>query len=266
MRALGQLAAILVCVLAAAALAVSQAFVIHDHVAKVHGRVTTLPPWPDWAQWTMAAGFEMAIVAVGLAVAITGFRGWLTVAELGLVAVSVLAGALVTHPGHIWPWVDTLSMSLVPLQYVAVILAAHSLHDHFAANGQTVAKEPRPARSWRSVVRWPWTWPQWSLVRWPWWPRSTVTTTPPVTMPTTPPVTTPPTATTPTVDDQSDQPDLPVATVPEAAATKPVAKDPAVATAIAAGVPRTTARRWSERGDPRLDEFRPRATANGRAG
>lgn len=229
MRTLGQWSAILVCAAAAAALAISQAFVIHDHVAKVHGRVATLPPWPDWAQWTMAAGFELAIVAVGLAVAITGFRGWLTVAELGLVAVSVLAGALVTHPGHIWPWVDTLSMSLVPLQYVAVILAAHSLHDHFAADGQTTAKKPRPARSWRSLVRWPRT-----------WPRSTATT--PVPLPTTPPATT--TAT------NGHGPRL---VRPDRSGT---ATDPAVAAAIAAGVPRTTARRWAEKGDPQLDKFR----------
>ena len=44
-----------------------------------------------------------------------------------------------------------------------------------------------------------------------------------------------------------------------------MATDPAVTMAIAAGVPRTTARRWSATGDPRLDQYRPPATANGHA-
>jgi len=215
MRAIGQLTAILICVLAAAALAVSQAFVIHDHVAKIHGRVTTLPPWPDWAQWTMSAGFELAIVAVGLAVAITGFRGWLTVAELFLVAVSVLAGALVTHPGRIWPWADTLSMSLVPLQYVAVILAAHSLYGHFAAGGQTAGRAPRVVEP--------------------------VTTT-----------------------DRAEPPaSSPRPIVARTTTADPAAMAAAIA-AIAAGVPRTTARRWLAKGDERLDQYRPRRNGHAR--
>lgn len=139
MRAVGQWSAILICGLAAVALAISQAFVIHDHVAMIHGHVTTPPPWPPAAQWAMALGFELAILAVTLAVAVVGWHRGLIVAEVFLVGVSILAGALVTYTGHVPAIVDTVSMALVPVQYVAVVLAAHALYGHYTAAGQSPA-------------------------------------------------------------------------------------------------------------------------------
>ena len=141
----GQWTAIAVCGLAAAALAVSQAFVIHDHVAMIHGGVDVPPPWPPVAQWAMAAGFELAILSVTLAVAVVGWRSPLAVAECFLIGVSVAAGALVTYPGPVHPLIETASMALVPVQYVAVVLAAHALHGHYAARGQSTVATTTPA-------------------------------------------------------------------------------------------------------------------------
>lgn len=215
MRTIGQWSAILVCGLAAAALAISQAFVIHDHVAMVHGGVVTPPPWPAIAQWSMAVGFELAILSVTLAVAVVGWHRGLIVAETFLIGVSVLAGALVTYPGPVAPLVETASMAMVPLQYVAVVLAAHALHRHYAAT---------PAAD-----------------------QTTPVATPMATMAT----------------DQATAATRAAATAPRprppASRPSSTTVDPRVAMAIAAGVPRTTARRWAATGDARLDQYGPRS-------
>ena len=223
MRTIGQWSAILVCGLAAAALAISQAFVIHDHVAMVHGGVVTPPPWPAIAQWSMAVGFELAILSVTLAVAVVGWHRGLIVAETFLIGVSVLAGALVTYPGPVAPLVETASMAMVPLQYVAVVLAAHALHRHYAAT---------PAAN-----------------------QTTAVTTPAATVAT-------------VATDQATAATRAAATRTAATAPRPrppasrpssTTADPRVTMAIAAGVPRTTARRWAATGDARLDQYGPQS-------
>ncbi len=208
-NALGQWTAIAVCGLAAAALAISQAFVIHDHVAMIHGHVPTPPPWPALAQWAMAAGFELAILAVTLAMAITGFQRHLVVAECFLVGVSILAGALVTYPGPVYPLIETASMALVPVQYVAVVLAAHALYGHYAGAGQPVVVVATTDQPTATTV-----------------PAAMATAT-------------------------SPRPRVARRGTPAGQAT-----DPRVAVAIAAGVPRTTARRWAATGDARLNVYR----------
>lgn len=221
MRTVGQWSAILVCGLAAAALAISQAFVIHDHVAMVHGGVATPPPWPAIAQWSMAVGFELAILSVTLAVAMVGWHRGLIVAEAFLIGVSVLAGALVTYPGPVAPFVETASMAMVPLQYVAVVLAAHALHRHYAATPAT--------------------------------DQTTAVTTPAARVATVATVAT----------DQTTVATRAAATVPRprppASRPSPTTADPRVTMAIAAGVPRTTARRWAATGDARLDQYGPQS-------
>jgi len=57
----------------------------------------------------------------------------------------------------------------------------------------------------------------------------------------------------------------PLATRPRSLAKVTTVADSAVAAAIAAGIPRTTARRWATNGDPRLDPYQPATAANGRA-
>lgn len=105
-------------------------------------------------------------------------------------------------------------MAMVPLQYVAVILAAHTLYGHYAASGQTtmdVATATPTIQTTASSVA-----------------TATSLATPPRPRPN--------------------------------RAARP-ATDPRVAAAIAAGVPRTTARRWAALGDQRLDEYKPQAKA-----
>lgn len=221
MRTIGQWSAILVCGLAAAALAISQAFVIHDHVAMVHGGVAMPPPWPAIAQWSMAVGFELAILSVTLAVAMVGWHRGLIVAETFLIGVSVLAGALVTYSGPVAPLVETASMAMVPLQYVAVVLAAHALHRHYAATPAT--------------------------------DQTTAVTTPAATVATVATVAT----------DQTTAATRTAATAPRprppASRPSSTTADPRVTMAIAAGVPRTTARRWAATGDARLDQYGPQS-------
>lgn len=135
MKTLGQFTAIALCACAALALAISQAFVIHDTVALQHG-TGVVQPWPVWATWSMALGFELAIASGVLAAALTGYERRLVLADAGLIAMSVAvaagyAGALV----------------LVPLQYAAVIVAAHRLHGHYqggrnATHGAPVQAAP----------------------------------------------------------------------------------------------------------------------------
>lgn len=126
-QGLGRVSALAICVAAAAALASSQAFVIHDAVAIHHGH------WPVAAQWAMAIGFEAAIVAVGLCVAVTGFDWKLVAAEVFLLAPSVAIAADGIDPMATPAALDTLAMSVMPLQYAVVILAAHRLAGYYVA-------------------------------------------------------------------------------------------------------------------------------------
>lgn len=140
---LGRSLAIGICIIPAAALAVSQAFVVMDMVMRVH------PHWPAAAQWSMAIGFEGAILATGLAMAMTGFARPLVAAEVFLVTMSVLAGTIVVYDGHVPSWLITASVSAMPLQYLAVTFAAHRLHGHYAGlvGGQAAMSGPATSQS-----------------------------------------------------------------------------------------------------------------------
>lgn len=138
-RHVGMAGAVFVSAIALGLLAFSQMFVIHDHVAEVHKN------WPWYAQWSMAGGFEAAIITVALASAITVRRmrerehADLAASEIFLVGVSIFAGFIVTYPGALPSWLSTVSMSLVPLQYVCVIFAMRRFYVYFAS---PVAKAP----------------------------------------------------------------------------------------------------------------------------
>lgn len=208
-------------------LAVSQTRAIVDAVGMVH------PAWhPAW-YWTAAIGFESAILAVGLVMAMTGDKGlwrW----EVVLIVVSVVAGFLAAMVGHAWSDAIALARAaatgVMPVQYLAVVMTAHRL-----ASGAAVM------------------------------------TMPPVDVP--------------VVDDQTDdyaddyaddldddqtadQADAPAddQAAPPVRPTiqpRPVppstgrrrSEDPRVLAAVAAGIPRTTARRWAATGNPALDRY-----------
>lgn len=182
-------------------LAASQTRTIVDAVAMVH------PAWhPAW-YWTAAIGFESAILAVGLVMAMTGDRGlwrW----EVVLIAVSVVAGFLAAMVGHSWSDAIALARAaatgVMPVQYLAVVMTAH---------------------------------------------RLAVQTTAPIAAP----------LTTPTVDVQTvPRPAIATParprTVPPTSARRR-SEDARVLAAVAAGIPRTTARRWAATGNPQLDRY-----------
>lgn len=133
---MGKLAAIVLCAAAALALAVSQAFVIHDVVLARHAG------WPVWASWSMALGFELAIAAGVLATALTGYDRRLIVADAGLIGMSVAVAA-----GY------ASALVLVPLQYAAVIVAAHRLHLHYREPVNRQPVTPSPDRSSTPILR-----------------------------------------------------------------------------------------------------------------
>ena len=102
-----------------AALAISQAYVVHDLIRVIHGS------WPLWATWAMAGGFGGAVLSVAFGLAILGHDRGLALwgAEGLLVALSVAAGAIgVMKAGHD-PYTVAV-VSLLPLQYLAVAEAA----------------------------------------------------------------------------------------------------------------------------------------------
>lgn len=108
-------------------LATSQTRVIVDAVAIVH------PKWSPVWYWTAAIGFETAILAVGLVMAMTGDRTlwrW----EVVLVVVSVVAGVAAAMVGHTVTdraaWVHAVAIGLMPIQYLAVVLTGHRLAEH----------------------------------------------------------------------------------------------------------------------------------------
>lgn len=126
-----------------AALAISQAYVVHDLIRVIHGS------WPLWATWAMAGGFEGAVLSVAFGLAILGHDRGLALwgAEGLLVALSVAAGAIgVMKAGHD-PYTVAV-VSLLPLQYLAVAEAARRVLMRWwpVAVGMQLAMEgPAPA-------------------------------------------------------------------------------------------------------------------------
>lgn len=118
-------------------LAASQTHVIRDWVAAGH------PAWsPAWP-WMTAIGFELVILAVGLVLALTGDRV-LWAAELFLVGVSVLAaidnGVAAGVPLH-----RAVLSAVMPLQYLAAVLAGHRLAGQGSAMPRPVDMAPHGA-------------------------------------------------------------------------------------------------------------------------
>ena len=124
-RSLGRVAAVIVCAAAGALLAIAQTYVVHDRVAAVH------PAWPWPVQWSMATGFELAIISVGLACVVTGFDRYLVASEAGLLIPSLAVAVDVVSPGLLPSWVSVAAISVMPAQYLVVILAGHRLHTHY---------------------------------------------------------------------------------------------------------------------------------------
>ena len=209
-------------------LAIGQTRTIVDAVAMVH------PSWSPLWFWIVAIGFETAILGVGLVMAMTGDRTlwrW----EVVLVGASIVAGLAVgLHGQTMDTWaaigaaaVRALAVGLLPVQYLAVVLTGHKL-----ASGAMVATTETDGQTMATVDHGQ---DQPSEV--------TMVDPEPVAM----------VATT-------TAPEPPVTTAPPTMA-KTTSTDPAVTMAIAAGIPRTTARRWADNGDGRLDKYR--ANGNG---
>ncbi len=104
--------------LSGSVLAISQTHVIRDWLAVLH------PAWPRPWLWVNAAGFELVVLAVGLVLAATGQRS-LWVAEVFLIIVS--CGAAWDSAPAGTPLVRAILGSLMPLQYLAAVLAGHRL-------------------------------------------------------------------------------------------------------------------------------------------
>lgn len=118
-----------------AVLAVSQTHVIRDWLATLH------PSWSVPWLWVNAAGFELVVLAVGLVLATTGQRSlWVMEAFLILVSCgAALDSALAA--GVAVP--RAVLGGLMPLQYLAAVLAGHRL----AGQGQARTAEPHAAVS-----------------------------------------------------------------------------------------------------------------------
>jgi len=109
-------------------LAVSQTHVIRDWLAVLHHSWAI--PW----LWVNAAGFELTVIATGLVLAATGRRS-LWVAEGFLILVSCLAAWDSAPAGT--PAVRAILGSLMPLQYLAAVLAGHRLAGRAETPGET---------------------------------------------------------------------------------------------------------------------------------
>lgn len=138
-RSLGRLAAVTVCAAAGLLLAIAQTYVVHDRVAAVH------PAWPWPVQWSMATGFELAIISVGLACVVTGFDRYLVASEAGLLIPSLAVAVDVVSPGLLPSWVSVAAISAMPVQYVVVILAGHRLFTHYGQPDTEPAIAPEVA-------------------------------------------------------------------------------------------------------------------------
>lgn len=156
-RSLGRLAAVIVCAAAGLLLAIAQTYVVHDRVAAVH------PGWPWPVQWSMATGFELAIISVGLACVVTGFDRYLVASEAGLLIPSLAVAVDVVSPGLLPSWVSVAAISVMPAQYLVVILAGHRLHTHYgqpnpepvieaATEPEAVAAKPARKRARRAAT------------------------------------------------------------------------------------------------------------------
>lgn len=109
-------------------LAVSQTHVIRDWLAVLHHGWSV--PW----LWVNAAGFELTVIATGLVLAATGRRS-LWIAETFLILVSCLAAWDSAPAGT--PAVRAILGSLMPLQYLAAVLAGHRLAGRGGPSGET---------------------------------------------------------------------------------------------------------------------------------
>jgi hypothetical protein len=116
-----------------AVLAVSQTHVIRDWLAVLH------PGWSRPWLWANAAGFELVVLAVGLVLAATGQRS-LWVAEVFLIAVS--CGAAWDSAPDGTPLVREILGSLMPLQYLAAVLAGHRLYHHHQGSAARDSEPP----------------------------------------------------------------------------------------------------------------------------
>lgn len=140
-RTIGRAVAIAIACAAPVVMAAAQAMVIRDRVAIVH------PAWPPWAVAAMAIGFELCILTAGLAIVVTGHRDkWLIGGELFLIAMSVAVA--VTSALDLAPEVLSLTIALVPLQYMVAFYAAHALYTHwYAAEAVTVVPVAAPVKA-----------------------------------------------------------------------------------------------------------------------
>lgn len=125
-RTIGRFIAVCIAAAAPVVMAAAQAVVIRDRVAIVH------PLWPAWAVAAMAIGFELCILTTGLAIVVTGHKDQkLLAAEGFLIAMSVAVA--VTAAFGLAPWVLSLTIALVPVQYACAFYAAHTLYVHWYA-------------------------------------------------------------------------------------------------------------------------------------
>lgn len=121
-RFLGKFAAVVVLVACALALAVSQGLVIVEACQANHAA------WNLRMCYVMAFGFEGSILAVTLAMALTGYSWPLVVSEVVLISMSLMAGSDVTVYGVS---LHNVALKAMPIQYAIVIAAAHTLARHF---------------------------------------------------------------------------------------------------------------------------------------
>lgn len=140
-RTIGRAVAIAIACAAPVVMAAAQAMVIRDRVAIVH------PAWDPWAVAAMAIGFELCILTAGLAIVVTGHRDkWLIGGELFLIGMSVAVA--VTSALELAPWVLSMTIALVPLQYMVAFYAAHALYTHwYAAEAVTVVPVAAPVKA-----------------------------------------------------------------------------------------------------------------------
>lgn len=128
-------------------------------------------------------------------------------------------------------------------------LAMSHLYDVISRPMATTITATAAAQRSAKRSRWSWPrWPRWPRVRWPWSTAPVATTA----TPTMPPAAEPPAPDGPAMANDGQSADG------QTTATRPrraTATDPRVAMAIAAGVPRTTARRWAATGNPQLDRY-----------
>ena len=132
LRKLGIWLAYCVCMTAAAGLAASQVFVIRDKVDAGHAN------WPEWSIWLSAISMELCILAAGMAMVSAGYKWYLVLIEAALIFVSVAIA---------WDMTGDWMLSVAPVQYIAVIVAAHTLAKKHRLGGKKVAQRKTAQRA-----------------------------------------------------------------------------------------------------------------------